>query len=223
MRDFYNRVLWGLLEAMTWVDMWSVALPRCNHNLGWWRQGQLSKAVVAVPAVHPVHSWLGRIVQLYCVLRVECYKTAHLMMRQRAPSPPRFPGAIQWQWALCASLIATNDHMWRLEVEKRTFAVVELWLLVSRRLAVWSMNEYLRIVWFSGIQFDSGNCSLCLQVVDVSSWRYSCKWHQNHFFRGRRGPKIYVILYNKRFLEEHCGLCLCLPIVHMYEQTVNKT
>ena len=129
MRGFYNRVLRGLLEAMTWVEFFGRGLffaenGKHRQNLGRWRQGQLSKAVVAVPAVHRVHNWLGRMVQLDFVLWVECYKTVHLMMRQRAPSPPRFPGSgLSGQWALCASLIV-NDHMWRLEVEKRIFAVV---------------------------------------------------------------------------------------------------
>ena len=130
MRDFYNGVLRGLLQAKTWgLELCGEAIKRrvelCGV-VGWWRQGTFSKAVVAVPAVHWVHTWLGRMVQLDPVFGVECYKTVHLMMRQRAPSPPRFPGARQWQcqWALCASLIVTNDHMWRLEVEKRIFAVV---------------------------------------------------------------------------------------------------
>ena len=129
MRDFYNGVLRGLLEAKTWVELFKTVhlMMSCVELcgvVGWWRQVKLSKAVVAVPAVHWVHIWLGRMVQLDPVFGVGCYKTVHLMMRQRAPSPPRFPGAIQWQWALCASLIVTNDHMRRLEVEKRTFAVV---------------------------------------------------------------------------------------------------
>jgi len=99
MRDFYNGVLRGLLESETW------GLELCGEEekrivelcgvVGWWRQGTFSKAVVAVPAVHWVHTWLGRMVQLDLVFWVECYKTVHLMMRQRAPSPPRFPGAIK--------------------------------------------------------------------------------------------------------------------------------
>ena len=134
MRDFYNGVLPGLLEAKTWVELFKtvhlmMSCVELRGVVGWWRQVKLSKAVVAVPAVHWVHIWLGRMVQLDLVFWVECYKTVHLMMRQRGPSPPveTTPGSASGQWALCANLIVTNDRRrgaWRLEVEKRMFAVL---------------------------------------------------------------------------------------------------
>ena len=47
----------------------------------------------AVPAVHQVHNWLGRMVQLDFVVWVECYKTVHLMMTHEAarPKPAKVP------------------------------------------------------------------------------------------------------------------------------------